>query len=554
MAPRHPALLLALSLALAWAGRAAAADPDPVEQDERTLKEARLPTDGPGLLDFFRKRTLGDKDRARIEQLIAQLGADEFSARERASAELVALGGAAAPLLRQAVKSPDIEVVRRAERCLQMIEQGSGVSLTAAAARVLGARKPPGAAEVLLNYAPLADDDTTADAVRSALAAVAVLGGQPDQAVAAALEDKAPARRAAAVQALVRSGTAEQRRDLHKYLQDPDATVRLQAALAFFDAKDKEAVPVLINLLGELPAGQLWRAEELLCRVAGDKAPAVSLGKDEAERKKCRDAWAGWWAKNGGAIDLAKIDLGQRLLGYTLLVELTRGVNGRVVELGSDGQPRWQIELTYPVDAQVVGNDRVLVAEYRNRRVTERNFKGEVIWEKMATGFVHAAQRLANGNTLIVARNQLVEVDRDGKEVATFSRPNNDIQAAQRLRDGQTVFLTVAGQLVRLDDKNNEVKTFAAGTTNSLGTNIEALPNGRILVPQQGQGRVVEFDLDGKVVWEAAVQNPTSVARLPNGNTLVGSLQTQRVVELDRTGREVWEHKSEGRLLRVRRR
>src|SRR5262249_4655739 len=101
MAPRHPALLLALSLALAWAGRAAAADPDRVEQDERPLREARLPTDGPGLLDFFRKRTLGDKDRARIEQLIAQLGADEFSARERASAELVALGGAAAPLLRQ---------------------------------------------------------------------------------------------------------------------------------------------------------------------------------------------------------------------------------------------------------------------------------------------------------------------------------------------------------------------------------------------------------------------------------------------------------------------
>ncbi len=555
MAARHPLVLFALALTLAWAGRTAATDPDALEQDKRTVREAKVPTDGPGLLDFFRARTPADVDRTRIQPLIAQLGADDFRVREKASASLVTVGASAVPLLRQALKDPDIEVVRRAEKCLQLIEQTGGVVVTAAAARLVGDRKPAGAAAVLLDYVPFADDEDVADAVRAALAAVAVQDGKPEKAVVDALEDKLPAKRAAAVQALVRGGTVEQRQGLRKFLDDADPMVRLHAALAFLDAKDKAAVPALIDLLAQLPPERGWPAEVVLVRLAGDQAPAVSPGKDEADRKKCRDAWAEWWAKQGGALDLAKIDLGGRLLGYTLVVELNKGVTGRVMELGADGKPRWQIEgLAYPIDAQVVGNDRVVIAEYRTRKVSERNFKGEVIWEKTAAALVTGLQRLGNGNTLIVARNQLLEVDREGKDVAAFNRMENDIIAAQRLRDGQTVFLTTAGNLVRLDANAKEAKSFPTGTAYVLGMNIEALPGGRVLVPQYRTGKVVEFDLDGKVVWEAAVQNPTSVMRLPNGHTLVGSTQAQRVVELDRNGREVWEYRGEGRLMRARRR
>ena len=42
-----------------------AADPDPAAEDEQTLRTADLPTDGPGLLDFLRKRTLADADHFR---------------------------------------------------------------------------------------------------------------------------------------------------------------------------------------------------------------------------------------------------------------------------------------------------------------------------------------------------------------------------------------------------------------------------------------------------------------------------------------------------------
>jgi hypothetical protein len=542
--------------ALLATGRAAPVpEADTSKEDEKTLRAANLGTDEPALLDFFRRRTLADADRKRIEALVARLGDDSYEVREKAAADLVALGPSATPLLHQATRSDDIEVVRRAEKCLQQIEKTSGTVVTAAAARLLAVRKPAGAAEALFAFLPFADDDVAADAVRDALAALALRDGKPDRAVVEALEDKAPVRRAAAAAALIRAQPAAERKALHRFLHDPDASVRLQAALAFLDTRDAEALPVLIELLGDLPLERCWSVEDTLCRIAGEQAPAVSLGTDEAARKKCRDAWKEWWARNGQRLDLARLDLTQRLLGFTLVVEMNRGLAGRVLELGADGKPRWEIAgLQYPVDAQVVGTDRVLIAEYRSRRVTERNFKGEVQWEKTVNGLIQGVQRLANGNTFLVTRNQLLEVDRDGKEVSSHTRPGHDIMAAQRLRDGTTVLVTLNGQCVRLDASGAEVKSFPVNMTYVIGSNIDVLPNGRVVIPQYGNNKVVEFDTEGKPVWEATVTNPSTVLRLPNGNTLVGSMVTQRVVELDRSGKEVWEYKSEGRVMRVRRR
>ena len=52
-----------------------------------------------------------------------------------------------------------------------------------------------------------------------------------------------------------------------------------------------------------------------------------------------------------------------------------KGATGQVMELDRHKKPRWSIELTtLPVDAQVVGPNRVLVCEYQGMRVP-----GEVV-------------------------------------------------------------------------------------------------------------------------------------------------------------------------------
>jgi hypothetical protein len=270
--------------------------------------------------------------------------------------------------------------------------------------------------------------------------------------------------------------------------------------LALVERKDKEALPTLIALLADAPRDQCWRVEDVLYRLAGDQAPTVSLGTTDDTRRKCRDAWSEWWTANRAKIDLAKLDETPRLQGLTLFVEMNQNVNGRVRELGKDGKVRWEIGgLQYPIDAHVVGPDRVLIVEYTPRRVSERDLKGNIIWQKMLAGtnYPMTAQRLSNGNTVIGARNQLLEVDRAGKDVFTYNRAASDIMAAAKGRDGHYVFATRTGQCVRVDGTGKEVKSFPIGPVQLVGANIEVLPNGNVLIPQSGNGKVVEYDSNG---------------------------------------------------------
>jgi hypothetical protein len=552
MAVRLTALGLALAAGLAVARPAAT-------PDEETLQKAGLAADGPALLHYFRQRLVSDAERGRILALIARLGDDSFRERQKASAELESIGISAIGLLRQAEGNPDAEIARRAEQCRQRIERVPSSAVSAAAARTLARLKARGAAELLLAYLPSADDELVADEVRGAVAALAAPDGRPDPALLHALADPMALRRGAAAEALVRCGSVEARAAARPLLADRDPDVRLRVALALVTvARDREAVPALIDLLGELPQTQGWRAEEVLCRLAGDDAPKLSLGSDEAARKACRDAWKDWWGRQGAGVDLARLDQAPRMLGYTLLVEMdTRGVGGRVRELGPDRAQRWHIDgLQLPLDAQVLPGNRVLIAEYGGRQVTERDLQGHTLWTKRTPMPPVTCRRLPDGATFIATRSQIFETDREGRrDTVIVNRPVSDIVGAARSRTGQVAFLTNTGSCVRLDEKGKEVRTFStAGTQLSYYSAVEFLPDDRILVTLQD--RVAEYDADGKKVWEARVIRPTSVERLPNGNTLVAALGSGNVQELDRDGRTAWEYKPEdgSRPLRARRR
>jgi hypothetical protein len=539
---------------LLLAAPAGADEADPVKADEQALREAGLKTDPAALLEFFRRRALSPADQDRLTALVGRLGDRSFRRREQAAAELESAGRVALPFLRRGLRSGDPEVVRRAEGCIRHIEHGPEISLAGAAARLLAVHKPEGTAAVLLAYLPFADDESVAEEAGAALAAAAVRAGTPEPVLVEALADRLPVKRAAAAEALCRAGAAGPRQAVRRLLRDPEAAVRLRAAAALALARDRDAVPVLISLLAELPREQAWRAEDLLAQLAGEQGPGVLLGDDDAGRQRCRDAWAAWWEANGSRADLTRLEDAPRLQGFTL-VALTDapGGSGRVLELGTDGKPRWQFAgLSQPLDLQVVGPGRVLVADHRDNRVTERDLKGSVLWEKKLALPI-ACQRLANGGTFIATRSRLLVLDRDGKEV--FGHASSaPVVAARRLRDGQTVLVTSPGTCTRLDAAGKEIKSFPTGTVSFLGCTIDVLPNGHVLVPVYKTNKVVEFDADGKAVWEADVNNPVSAVRLPNGHTLAASTLGQRVLELNRKGEVVWEHKTDGRPRLARRR
>ena len=502
-------------------------------------------------LDEIRKRTLNDATRAKALEILKKMGDESFAVREGAQNELKAMGVAVIPILRQNARDPDPEISARCRKCLEELEKEKASPLSALAVRLLGLRKPAGSAEALLAYMPSAEDEIIAGEVQSALNAVAMRDGKPDPALIAALEDKSAARRAAAGEALCHAGS-EARAAVRKLLKDQDTTVRLRVAFALAGVRDKEAVPTLIDVLADMQPEQASQAESFLRQSAGDSAPKETLGGDAESRRKCRDAWAAWWKANGRTVELARMNASKRMLGYTLIV---MGNNMRICEIGLDGKERWHIDgLQNPWDAQVLPGDRVLVAEFQSARVTERNFKGEVVWERAAQNPV-GAQRLANGNTLVVCRNQIVEVTKDGKEVFKHDRNDYSIMGAQKTRNGKIVMFTSHGQAIRLDANGKEEKSFAVGPVMWGGGGGDVLPNGHVVVPQWNGNKVVEYDQDGKLVWEASFQWPSSATRLPNGNTLVASQNSSKIAEINRAGKVVWEHQcTNGQPFRVRRR
>ncbi len=525
-------------------------------EDAKLLNAAGVKADGPGLLEFFRKHTLADAERDKILKLIDKLGADEFDAREKAAADLAAVGPTAGALLRQAIARPDqdIEIVRSGERLLKKIEPQPGNLVASAAARAAARAKPDGLAEVLLAYFPFADDSRVLEDVEEALAAVAYKKDEPNKVLEAALDDKDPERRAAVAEALLKGGP-KPHAGAKKLLADADPQVRLRVALALTRRKDRDAFPVLVELLAELPKEQAWRAEEPLAALAGDAAPQAPSELTDEARKKYRDAWDAWYKKDGVKADLARLD-GPTLEGYTLSVAIDQQfVNGSVTEYGKDGKVRWQVKgLMFPLDAQVLaGGERILVCEFNGQRVTERTTaNGEVKWERRFNQ-PFACRRLANGNTFVASQNQIVEIDREGKDVFTYNRPTYDIMSAARTRGGEFVFLTNLGTLSRVDRSAKVVQSVNVGPPGTW-VGIDALPNGNVLVPQMNQNKVVEYDRDGKVVWEAEAAQPTSAQRLPDGHTLVASLNNGTLVELDAKGKKVSEQKAEGRPWRASRR
>jgi hypothetical protein len=523
--------------------------------DQEMLRGAAVPTDPPALLKFFQSRTLPESERPGIQSLIKQLGSADYRIRNRAAMTLTARGPAVLEALRTTRVVPhDAELVRRIERLCQQIPQNDiSAEVCAAAVRVLAAKKPAGYVPALVAYLPFAQNDAVAEEIRYALSQDA----KPDPSLLAALTDRAPIRRAVAAEAIGRCAYAEHKEALRKLLQDPDAGVRRRVAQTLIYAREKTPVPTLIDTLPDLPLNAAWQTEDFLMRLAaGTTLPTVPMGNDKKAREQCRDAWQTWWKTHGDKVDLVKFAEPPRPLGRTLVILLDLG---RVTELNPDNSPRWQINnLRFPLDAQLVGDDRLLTAEYHANLVAERNTRGEILWQTNIAGPL-IAQRLPNGNTFIATDSGFIEYAKDGKEIVlnvSVSDEGRKIMKAMKTPAGDIVCMQADARIVRYDPTGRELSSFPISIGIRLfGGRIHVLDNGRILVPHNAENKIVEYDREGKAVWEIPFDQPIAAVRLPNGNTLITSMDPSvGAVEVDRTGAEVWTYRELTRVTRALRR
>lgn len=524
---------------------------------ERALRKAGVATQGNGLLAYLRAHTLTAAKRQTLANKVRSLGSAEYSEREKAGRELVEVGRVALPYLRPAINDPDLEISRRARRCIEQIQRSPNPSLPVLAALLVKEHRPAGAVPVLLDYLPGIEDESLQETWLFVLRSTGWREGRADPALLAALGDKRPSFRAAAAHVLGRGKDTEMRSRVAPLLRDADARVRFEAAAALAHFGDKKAVAVLIALVGEGPFTLACRSEYLLRLLADEHGPELSLDRDEpAIRRDCRSAWAKWWKEQGVRVDFARLKNEEPPQGFTVVCEY--GEDGsRVWEWAQGGQTCWEIRRLEGAQAvQMLPNGRVLIAEHDANRVSERDRQGKIYWQEQTPGNPIACQRQANGNTLIATYKELYEVTPDHKRVFRHS-DRRDFRDALRLQNGHILYVTGDGTLVEYDAacehllRTIEPKFYAEGA--KFRARVEPLLNGRYLLTLGGSHRVIEINNTGNIRWEYSIRSPMSAIRLRNGHTLIASSEERCVVEVDRAGKEINKQPLQGRPFVVQR-
>jgi HEAT repeat protein len=497
------------------------------------------------LLRELQARTLTDEELDRAQALLLKLESEQVETGGTASQGLTELGPRAGPLVRRALQQSSARP--SPARWLESLSREFSAlpPLPEALFRLLAVRRPAGTVATLLAFLPCAENEDIIARIIPILVELGVVDGKADDALFKALGDRVGIRRAVAAVTLWRGHASDRLPAVRKLLTDKDLQARRRVALELAAAGDKEGAVTLSGLLEDWPQEQAWEIEEQLERLAGGKAPA-EMTAYPTDWKKVAGAWRQWWQGERGKVVMTDSFMpasGGSLRGYTLLVQPQ---SNTITELGPDGKPRWTLTgLQGPTDAQVLGNQHVLVAE--SNRVTERDLGGTVRWKLDGIQPI-GIQRLRNGNTFIPCNNKIIEVDRAGKEVLQASV--NGLAAARRLPDGRIIAFD-RNEIINLDKAGKEVKRVQV-MCGGLGCN-EVLDNGHVLALSPANGNLIEFDPDGKEVGRFEQQGADHAWRLPNGHTLLLVMGT-RYLELDKNWKQIKETMLEAPAFRVKQR
>lgn len=209
-------------------------------------------------------------------------------------------------------------------------------------------------------------------------------------------------------------------------------------------------------------------------------------------------------------------------------------------------------------------DDRLVLvgASYGNNVLAICDSKGKVLWKLDTDGPVkpqkghaghHDVHMLPNGNILFHDSWTKTQEITLGKEVvweydsATMNGNDGkkvDVHAFGRLDNGDTVIVeSSVGRIIHVDKKGNLVKQVPLGGGGREKTRLmRILDNGHYLVCSEKPGNVTEYDGNGNIVWEYAIDTRVYGAiRLKNGNTLIGTGSGNKIIEVTPQKQVVWD-------------
>jgi hypothetical protein len=182
---------------------------------------------------------------------------------------------------------------------------------------------------------------------------------------------------------------------------------------------------------------------------------------------------------------------------------------------------------------------------------------GDLAWHYVGQMiFPHSAERLPGGDTLIsdTSNDRVFRVDPSGEIVwssddwgggtgalsdgSHLHYPND----AELLENGRLLITDRNNdRVIEVDDAGQVVWTYDGLTRPH---NADRLADGHTMIANSEENRVIEVDANGDIVWAygggETLNWPRDADRLDNGNTLITDTRHNRVIEVDPEGRVVW--------------
>jgi hypothetical protein len=219
------------------------------------------------------------------------------------------------------------------------------------------------------------------------------------------------------------------------------------------------------------------------------------------------------------------------------------------------------IELLYlPAVNSVARHPFLYAGEWDTRKPLQSMFlvrDGKVVWQysiplKTETGGIQEfddATLLPNGNIIFSRMSGAGEVSPDKKLVWEYKAPaGTEIHSIQSIgkdrvlimRNGNPAQAMIINTATGVTEKVIPIPTTVTGTHGQF-RHIRMTPAGTILVPHMSEGKVVEYDLEGRAIWSVAAKSPWQAVRLANGNTLIAGDWSCYAREVSPKGETVWE-------------
>jgi outer membrane protein assembly factor BamB len=189
----------------------------------------------------------------------------------------------------------------------------------------------------------------------------------------------------------------------------------------------------------------------------------------------------------------------------------------------------------------------ILIADQFNNRVLEVDPRThEIIWS-FGDGSSTA------GPISVVAPNDFQRVGKFSLVAGTGAPPGGEPTCPDGCADNRVMFINESGEIVWQYGQAG----IAGSGFDQLNTPVQStyLPNGDVLISDQGNQRVIEVNLFKQIVWQQGMtgvsgsnfnqlNNPNSAELLQNGHILIADESNNRVIEVDRHHRIVWHYGS----------